>query len=107
MHRNKLGGCFSEALAFEREPVALATCRRERIEQSRQALIENRAVIPTGLVAERARNPTLADAGRADDESVVVPLRFRSRTFLAIAARSSIEFSLLVREQFGHCEMKF
>jgi hypothetical protein len=50
--------------AFEESGVmAVATCQRERIEQSWQALIENRAVIPAGLVTERACNPTLADAG--------------------------------------------
>ena len=54
--------------------MAVAACQRERIEESWQALIENRSVIPTGLVAERAGNPTLADAGRADDEQVLVPL---------------------------------
>ena len=53
--------------------MAVTACRRERIEDSRQSLIENRVVIPIGLVASRARNPTLADAGRADDEQVLVP----------------------------------
>ena len=36
-------------------------------------MIEDRAIIPTGLVAERAGNPTLADAGGADDKQVLVP----------------------------------
>jgi len=60
--------------AFE-EPsvVAIAACKRERIEQPRQALIEDRMVVPTGLMAERTGNPTLADAGGADDEQIVVP----------------------------------
>ena len=53
---------------------AVAARERERIEQPRQALIEDRAVIPARLVAERAGNPTLADAGRADDEQVLVPV---------------------------------
>ncbi len=53
--------------------VAVAACKRERIEQPRQALIEDRAVVPTGLMAERTGNPTLADAGGADDEQVMVP----------------------------------
>src|SRR3954453_13707864 len=81
-----LGGHWSKSPIIEDEKLdasqaleeprvmAVAACQRERIEESRQALIENRAVIPTGLVAERACNPTLADAGRADDEQVVVPL---------------------------------
>jgi hypothetical protein len=51
--------------------MAVAACKRERIDEPRQALIEDRAVIPTGLVAEGAGNPTLADAGRADDEYLV------------------------------------
>src|SRR3954447_13910201 len=65
---------FDARQALEEPRVmAVAACQRERIEESWQALIENRAVIPTGLVAERASNPTLADAGRADDEQVLVP----------------------------------
>ena len=60
--------------AFEQPGVmAVAAGKRERIEQPRQALIEDRAIVPTGLVTERAGNPTLADAGRADDEQVLVP----------------------------------
>jgi hypothetical protein len=43
---------------------AVATCESERIEEPWQVMIENRAVIPVSLVAQRACNPTLADAGR-------------------------------------------
>ena len=57
--------------AFEEPSVmAVAACKRERIEEPRHALIEDGAVIPTGLVAERAGKPTLADAGRT---SVIMP----------------------------------
>ena len=60
---------FDASQALEEPSVmTVAAFQRERIEESRQALIEDRAVIPTGLVAEGAGNPTLADAGRADDE---------------------------------------
>ena len=43
---------------------------RERIEQPGQAMVEDRAVVAAGLVAERASNSTFADSGRADDEQV-------------------------------------
>ena len=62
----------SQALE-EPSVMAVAACKRERIEEPRQALIEDGAVIPTGLVAERAGNPTLADAGGADDEQILMP----------------------------------
>ena len=61
----------SQALE-EPSVMAVAAGKREHIEESRQALIEDRAIIPTGLVAERTGNPTLADAGRTDDEQVLV-----------------------------------
>ena len=51
---------------------AVAASERERIEQPRHAMIEDGAVVAAGLVAERACNPTFADAGRADDEQVLV-----------------------------------
>ena len=58
---------FDARQALEEPRVmAVAACQRERIEEPRLALIEDGAVIPTGLVAERAGNPTLADAGGAD-----------------------------------------
>ena len=50
---------FDARQALEEPRVmAVAACQRERIEQSWQALIENRSVIPTGLVTERACNPS-------------------------------------------------
>ena len=36
-------------------------------------MIEDGAVVAAGLVAERASNPTFADAGWADDEQILVP----------------------------------
>jgi hypothetical protein len=70
----------SQALE-EPSVMAVAACQREHIEEPRQALIENRAIIPTGLVAERAGNPTLADAGRT---SVMMPgvRRLKLRSFI-------------------------
>ena len=70
----------SQALE-EPSVMAVAACKRERIEEPRQALIEDGAVIPTGLVAERAGNPTLADAGRT---SVIMPgaRRLKLRSFI-------------------------
>jgi hypothetical protein len=44
---------------------AVAVGQREIGEQLGDALIENRAVVATGLVAEGTGKPTLADAGRA------------------------------------------
>ena len=65
---------FDASQALEEPSVmTVAACQRERIEETRQALIEDRAIIPTGLVTEGAGNPTLADTGRADDEQVLVP----------------------------------
>ena len=37
-------------------------------------MVEDGAVVAAGLVAERAGDPALADAGRAGDEQVLVPL---------------------------------
>src|SRR3982074_3850673 len=36
-------------------------------------MIEDGAVVAAALVAERASNPTFADAGWADDEQILVP----------------------------------
>ena len=48
----------SQALE-EPSVMAVAAGKREHIEQLRQALIEDRAIIPTGLVAQPTGNPTL------------------------------------------------
>jgi hypothetical protein len=55
---------------------AIATGEREGCEQPRHAVIEDGEVLAAGLVAERAGEPTLADAGR---DSVTMPGVRRSR----------------------------
>ncbi len=49
---------------------SIAAGDQQGIEQPRQAMIEDRAVVAAGLVAERTGKPTLADAGRS---SVTMP----------------------------------
>jgi hypothetical protein len=51
---------------------AVAAREREITEQLGDALVEDRAVIAAGLVAEGAGQPTLADAGRAANDQAVV-----------------------------------
>ena len=46
---------------------SVATPQGEGLEEPGHALIEDRAVVATRLVAERRGQPALADAGRADD----------------------------------------
>ena len=46
---------------------AIAARQSEIAEQPRHALIEYRAIVAAGLVAERRGEPALADAGRAHD----------------------------------------
>jgi hypothetical protein len=59
-----------------RKPVtaAMRSPSRERqlLEWPRDALVEDRPIIPTSLVAEGGRQPTLPDAGRADERQIVV-----------------------------------
>ena len=40
----------------------------ERIEEPRHPLIQHAAIVPAGLVAERACDPAFADAGGSDDK---------------------------------------
>ena len=47
---------------------AIAARQAKSIEQPRHALIEHGAVVPAGLVTERAGEPTLADAGWPADQ---------------------------------------
>ena len=68
---------------------AVTACQRQRIEQPWHAMIEDGAIVAAGLVAERAGNPTFADAGRADDEQVLVPSIQSPATSLANSALSS------------------
>ena len=53
---------------------AVAARQREILEQPGHALIENRAVVTAGLVAEGRGEPALADAGQAYD---IVPKNTR------------------------------
>ena len=51
---------------------SVAARQREVLEQPGHALIEDRAIVATGLVAERRGQPTLADAGWTDERQIVV-----------------------------------
>jgi hypothetical protein len=55
---------------------AIAARQSKLGEQSRHALIEHGAIVATGLIAERRREPALADTGRAHD---IVPKNIRSK----------------------------
>ena len=59
-----------EALEFTRDP-PVATSQREILEQAGKAGVEDRAVVAAGLVADGARQPTFADAGR---EGLIMPV---------------------------------
>src|SRR5215211_3000394 len=63
----------SEALEEPSVPT-VAACERQGIEEPWQTPIDDRSIIAASLVAERARNPTLADTGRADDQQVLTSL---------------------------------
>jgi hypothetical protein len=51
---------------------AVAAGERQVVEQARDALIEDRAIVAAGLVAERRGKPALADASRTADQEVGV-----------------------------------
>ena len=51
---------------------SVAACQREGLEQPRHAMVEDGAVVAACLVAERACDPALADAGRTGDEQVLL-----------------------------------
>src|SRR6266851_466053 len=51
---------------------SVATRQSEGLEEPRHALIEDRAVVATRLVAERRGQPALADAGWADERQIIV-----------------------------------
>ena len=61
-----------EGLKQARVPTVTA-CKRERIEQPRQAVIEDGAIVAAGLVAECTGQPTFAEPGLADDDQVLMP----------------------------------
>ena len=51
---------------------AIAAGERQIIEQARDALVEDGAIVAAGFVAERRGDPALADAGRSADQQVGV-----------------------------------
>jgi hypothetical protein len=51
---------------------AVAAGERQIVEQTRDALVEDGAIVAAGLVAEPRGDPALADAGRAADQQVGV-----------------------------------
>lgn len=53
---------------------AVAAGKSERFEQPQQPVLEDGAVVTAGFVAERAGDPALADAGRANDRQVELTL---------------------------------
>ncbi|MDA9474372.1 hypothetical protein XI03_07575 [Bradyrhizobium sp. CCBAU 65884] len=63
----------TEAAGEEASMAAVAPHEGERFEQ-RRALLEDRAVVPAGLLADRESNPALSDAARIDDEQVLMPV---------------------------------
>ena len=59
--------------ALEQPGIAsVAAGERERLEQPRQAMIEDGTIVAAGLVAERAGDPALAGPGRAGDQEVLL-----------------------------------
>ena len=53
---------------------AIAVSKSEIGEQARYTLIENRPIIPAGLVPECTGQPAFADAGRSADCEIVVSI---------------------------------
>ena len=51
---------------------AVAARERQILEEPRPAMIEDGAIVATGLVADGAGQPALPDAGRADEREIVV-----------------------------------
>ena len=51
---------------------AVAAGERQCLEQPRNPMVEDRTIVATSLVAERAGDPSLADPGRADDQQVML-----------------------------------
>jgi hypothetical protein len=67
---------------------AVAARESEVIEQPRNALIEHRAIVTAGLVAERGGEPALADAGRTADQEIGMLVDPMALGSLANSARS-------------------
>ena len=53
---------------------SVAASQRQVLEQSGHALIENRLVVPAGLVTQRGGAPAFANAGWPHEDQIVVPL---------------------------------
>ena len=53
---------------------SVAASQRQVLEQSGHALIENRLVVPAGLVTQRGGEPAFANAGWPHEDQIVVPL---------------------------------
>lgn len=51
---------------------SVAAREREVFEQPGDALVKDRPVVATGLVAERRGQPTFADAGRTDQGQIIL-----------------------------------
>src|SRR5665213_3735638 len=51
---------------------SVAARQRQGLKQPRHAMVEGGTVVAACLVAQRARDPALADAGRAGDEQVLL-----------------------------------
>ena len=81
---------------------AIAACEGERIEQARDAMIEHRAIVATGLVAERTGDPAFAEAGRPRDirpKNMCLRLSSTIRIILAVDStflRIGVSFTAVV-----------
>ena len=53
---------------------AVTACQRERIEQPWHAMIAHRAIVSARRVRQRASDPTFTDAGRTNDDQVLMPV---------------------------------
>jgi hypothetical protein len=84
--------------AHETRIAAVAAGEREVGEELGNALIEHRSILAAGLMADRAREPTLADAGRASD---ILPKNIRSKlSFNIRIIHAPVSESLLSGESF-------
>ena len=87
---------------------AIAACQREIPKQPGHALVKNRSVVATGLVAERTGEPTLADAGWADERQIIVgvdpftPCKFLEQGAIQTARITIVDiFDTGLLAQFG------
>ena len=64
---------MNPAEGFEQAAIAaVAASQGERLEQTRDAMILDRAIVAAGFVAEGAGNPAFAEPGCPCDEQVLV-----------------------------------